>query len=883
MATRATDTPLMRQYLEIKNQYADALLFFRMGDFFEMFFDDAVVAAEALDLTLTSRDKNKENPIPMCGVPHHAVAGYIRKALERGFKVAICDQVEDPRTARGLVKRAVTRVITPGVVLDTDHLEAKTNNYLATVVFGPKGTAGLAALDLSTFELMASEAEGDGVLDELARLRPKEILYPPDVAERPELVQLREAAGGIWQEGGEALFGTLADDERLVEEKGGAAPEHLGLENKPLAVRACAAALRYAATTQPETGVPACRIIGYSPAQYVQLDEATIANLELFESLMERRRKGSLLWVLDATMTAMGGRLLRRMVGRPLLDVAAIRRRHDAVGLLSEQGGLRELLRQDLRQVYDLERLTSRAVLRVITPRELGRLARSLATLPALVGRLEQVDETSLAREVPEPLRPPADLLQDLAESLTRSLVDDPPAVTKDGGIIRKGHDAKLDELIELSEGGKAQILAIEQRERERTGITSLKIRFNRVFGYFIEVTRAKLDSVPEDYQRKQTLVNAERFITVELADHEAQVLGAEERRIALELELFDALRIEVASRAERLTQVAEWVALLDVLCGLAEVARANDYVRPEVDDGDVISVEDARHPVVERFMAAGRFVPNDLTLDPAEGRLLILTGPNMAGKSTVMRQVALITIMAQLGSFVPARRAQIGVVDRVFTRVGASDNIARGESTFMVEMRETATILRNATARSLVVLDEIGRGTATYDGISIAWAVAEYLHDQVRAKALFATHYHELCALAEAREGVRNFNIAVQEWKGRVVFLRKLVPGGSSRSYGIEVARLAGLERSVVARSRKVLRSLEQGYDDEGGAVPARGKIATATRNQLGLFDASPAATALEANEAAVLEELRATDPETLTPIEALNRLAEMIASLNE
>jgi len=881
-AKTASDTPLMRQYLEIKNRYDDAILMYRMGDFYEMFFDDAVVAAEALEVTLTSRDKHRDDPVPMCGVPYHAVAGYIRKLLDQGFKVAICDQVEDPRLARGLVKREVTQVITPGVVLDTDHLEADRNNYLMAIT--AKGRCfGLAALDLSTFELRATEVEGEGeAQNELARLNPKEIVIPHTSA--GAVAPLEEGCRGIWQRAGEECFSSLGSSTNLIEQNAGANLSRLGLAEMPLAVLAGAAALRYAAATQPGLEIPTCRVVSYRPAEYLQLDETTLANLEIFESLMDRRREGSLLWVLDATRTPMGARMMRRVLNMPLLDLEAIRRRHDAVEFLVEHATARAMLIEALRGIYDLERLTSRTVLRVVTPRELGRLARSLRQLPRIASLLLDAAGQTLANDLPQLLRPPQDLMEDVAGFLEQTLVEDPPPLTRDGGMIRQGYNAELDELIQLSEGGRESILGIEARERERTGISSLKVRFNKVFGYFIEVTRSNLKHVPPEYQRKQTLVNAERFVTAELAQYEAKVLGADERRIALEQELFEEVRGRVAAEAARLTSSAEWVAMLDVLCGLATVAQQYDYTRPLVDEGDVIRIEEGRHPVVERFMAQGQFVPNDLKLDPQEGRMVILTGPNMAGKSTVMRQSALITLMAQAGSFVPAREAQVGLVDRIFTRVGASDNLARGESTFMVEMRESASILRNATSRSLIVVDEIGRGTATYDGISIAWAVAEFIHDRVHAKCLFATHYHELCALADVKPFVRNFNIAVQEWKGKVVFLRKLAPGGSSRSYGIEVARLAGLDRRVVARARKVLAALEGDEAQEG--IPLRGSLGEGNLPQLSLFSAAgaPASeSAVSDQEAAVLEELRCLDPERMTPLAALSLLADLCAKLTE
>ena len=887
----------MRQYLDIKAKYEDAILLFRMGDFYEMFFDDAVVAARALELTLTSRDKNSDDPVPLAGVPHHAINGYIRKLLDQGFKVAVCDQVENPKLAKGLVKRAVTRVITPGVVLDTDQLDAKTNNFLVVITGaagGEDGGYGLAALDLSTFELRATQVEAlPGLVDELARLSPREVIHPPLPEFEEALKTLKKLVDATWDSCRPELLGEQEADRELVEDRGAGRLTQLGLDSAPKAVQACAAALRYAASTQPGIALPACRVVSYRAAEHLQLDESTLANLEIFESLMERRRKGSLLWVLDRTRTAMGGRHLRHLLAMPLLDVGAIRRRLDAVELLVNQASVRRDIQERLAQVHDLERLTSRVVLRAATPREVGRLASSVRQLPRVVELIRQAAQGTLDHELPGDVDPPEDLLADVADQIQRTLVDEPPVITKEGKIIRRGFCTELDAYIDLAEGGKESILAIEVRERERTGISSLKVRFNRVFGYFIEVPRARLDQVPEAYQRKQTLVNAERFVTPELAQHEARVLGAEEKRVALEIRLFEELRAQVAGEAERLGRLARWVAHLDLTCGLAEVAQAHDYVRPEVDDGPAIEIKEGRHPVVERFMESGQFVPNDLTLDPREARLAILTGPNMAGKSTVMRQVALITVMAQLGSFVPAKSARIGLVDRIFTRVGASDNLARGESTFMVEMREMSTILRHATSSSLVVVDEIGRGTSTYDGISIAWAVAEFLHDRVAAKCLFATHYHELCSLAEVRPLVRNYNIAVQEWKGGVVFLRRLVPGGSSRSYGIEVARLAGLPDQVVARARKVLAALEGGQPVEG--IPVRAVPEQGDSPQLSLFDrlmgqstggapgVGPAEPAISEQEQRALDQLRALDINRMTPLQALTTLAAIASDLDK
>ncbi|MCC6746545.1 MAG: DNA mismatch repair protein MutS [Deltaproteobacteria bacterium] len=880
MAASAPETPLMRQYLEIKGQHPDAVVFFQLGDFYEMFFEDAVLASQALELTLTSRDKNKDDPVPMCGVPIHAAKGYARKLLDLGHKVAVCDQIEDPRLARGIVRRQVTQVMTPGLILDADHLDAKTNNYLV-VLSGAAGGYGLAALDLSTFELRVTELEGDtALLDELGRLRPKELLYAPGLA--PLVRAARSVAPGTREEETTSLFGDPATDAALLDDRCGASWHETSATGMSVGRGAAAAALRYAARSLPGYSLPSCRLLPYRPREHLQLDEAALRHLEIFESNLERRREGSLLSIMDLTLTAMGGRALRRELASPLLDVGAIRRRHDAVELLLERRELRQELRRRLREIYDLERLTARVVVEQATPRELGRLGLSLGQLPELGRLLREGVAQDLARELPEPLRLPEDHLEDLAGRIGSTLVDDPPIATGEGGLVRPGVNAELDALVHLCEGGKAELIAVEARERERTGIQSLKVRYNKVFGYYIEVTRANLKNVPHDYQRKQTVANAERFVTAELADYEARLLTAEERRGALERQLFEELRGAVARQERRLTAVAERVALLDVLCALAELAERRDYVRPEIDDGTLLELKDARHPVVEAALPVGEYVPNDISLDAEGERLLIITGPNMAGKSTALRQVALAVIMGQVGSFVPCRSARLGVVDRVFTRVGAGDNLARGESTFMVEMRETAAILRHATPRSLVVLDEIGRGTSTYDGLSIAWAVAEFLHDEIRARSLFATHYHELCLLPRVKPHAVNLSVAVEQWNDRVVFLRRLVPGGASRSYGIEVARLAGLRPEVVARARQVLAALEGKVvvDD----LPLQGRVAETVSDQLALFAAGACPSGGPARAPAsagseVERELRQLDVNRLTPLEALNILADLAA----
>ncbi len=873
----SADTPLMRQYLDVKARHPGCILFFRLGDFYEMFFEDAVTAAGVLDLTLTSRDKGKEKPIPMCGVPHHAAAGYLSRLVERGFKVAICEQVEDPRLARGIVRREVVRVVTPGTVLDEDALDPVRAHHLCAVLL-ERGKVGLACLDLSTGELSATELPPAAVVDELARLEPREVLV---AGVEPEPIEARVRA--TFTALAEPLE-VLVDRERAV---GILAPILApdgpgGLKDAralpTLALAAAAEVVRYACETQPTGRIPVHRLAAYRPADHLVLDEATRRNLELARTLRGERH-GSLIQILDETKTAMGGRLLRRWLGAPLVDLAQIRRRHDAVEWLVERASVRAELRALLAEVYDLERLAGRASLGLATPRDLVALRRSLERVPPIVAELARAQGG---------LAPPAlvafesDPCADVAADVARTLVDDPPAIWRDGGIARRGLYPELDELIDLRDGGAGEIARIERDERERSGIGSLKVRFNRVFGYYLEVTRANLERVPADYVRRQTLANAERYTTEALQALERKLLAAEERRLRLELEAFEQLRRRVGEASLRIATLAAEVARLDVLCALAEGAHLHGYRRPELDESFALELVDARHPVVERTAAEGRFVPNDLVLD-ADGavgpQLAILTGPNMAGKSTAMRQTALIVIMAQAGAFVPARRARLGVCDRLFTRVGASDDLARGESTFMVEMRETATILREATRRSFVVLDEIGRGTSTFDGISIAWAVAEELHERVGCRAVFATHYHELVALGGVLARAKNLSTAVREQAGEIVFLHKLVEGGASRSYGIEVARLAGIEPRVLDRARQLLAALEAGDQAEQGRRGASGR-------QLSLLEAMgappPAAARPErAAPSAVERALRDADLDGMSPREAHALLCQLKARL--
>jgi DNA mismatch repair protein MutS len=890
----STDTPLMRQYLEIKEAHPDCVVFFRLGDFYEMFFDDAVVVARTLDLTLTSRDKGKENPIPMCGVPHHAAKFYLGKLVERGFKVAIAEQVEDPKVAKGIVKREVVRVVTPGTIVDDEQLEPKAAHYLvALLVEG--GAAGVAHLDVTTGEFAATQLPAQSLVDELARLEPREVLWGG--LDEDELAPLRARVKAAWAAlPAPGLYNAERAQAELEAATGRALPRSAptgktadagALTLGPLALRAAWAVVQYAKETQPTGTLPLTQLVPYTPGDYLILDEATRANLELFVTLIGGHKRGALFGVLDETRTSMGGRLLRRWLAAPLRDVAQIRRRHDAVEWLVEHASLRAELSAALAEVYDLERLAGRATLGVASPRDLVALARSLHRLPGIRALLQASFAGDAAARLahPELLDLPEELCGDVADEIARTLADEPPAQWREGGFVRRGFSRELDELSELSEGGKGKILEIETRERERTGIGSLKVRYNRVFGYYLEITRANLDRVPADYVRKQTLANAERFVTAELADYEAKILGADERRVALELEAFDRLRRRVADAARRILPVGELVARLDALAALAEVAHASGYVRPDVDDSLKLEIDDGRHAVVEKLAAEGRFVPNDVALDPDGAQLWVITGPNMAGKSTAMRQVALIVVMAQMGSFVPARRARVGVCDRVFTRVGASDNLARGESTFMVEMRETAQILGHATRRSLVVLDEIGRGTSTYDGVSIAWAVAEHLHDRVGAKTMFATHYHELTALAETRPRVRNFSTAVREYKEEIVFLHKLVPGGASRSYGIQVARLAGLDKGVIARAKQILDALERGDEIGPHALPSGEQLSllapASARAESGATAAESRATASAPRPSPVEQALADADLDGMSPREAHAFLAELQARL--
>jgi DNA mismatch repair protein MutS len=869
-AASATTTPAMQQYHRMKAEHPDALLFFRMGDFYEMFFEDAVTAARALDITLTSRSNDRDGaPIPMCGVPHHAATAYVARLVKQGFRVALCEQMEDPRSAKGVVRREVVRVVTPGTQLEAQAVEAGESAFVLALAPGPS-SVGAAWLEATTGEFFVAEWSGagrwDALRDELAAARPREVLAARG-ADLPDWIADPRGDGAIPRsEIDDRWLDPRAARQHLLAHFGVVTLEAFGCEGLPQATAAGGAALRYVRDTQKRdlTHVTGLRV--RDRADGLVLDALTRRNLELTESLADGGRAGTLLAVLDLCVTPMGSRRLRDFILRPLAALEAIQDRLDAVEELAFRTRERGTLREAVRPVQDIERIVGRVTLGTAGPRDLTGLARSLRAVPGAEQALSEVAAPLLRREA-KSLEPPLDVAADIEATL----VDEPPASVKEGGLIRPGVDPELDELRDVSHGGRTTIAAIEERERQRTGIASLKVRFNRVFGYFIEISRTNLGLVPADYIRKQTVANGERFVTPELKEYEEKVLAADERILERETALFEDLRARVAAQARRLQQTSASVAVLDTLASLAEAACRYDYVKPRVTAGDELSFQDGRHPVMERVLP-DPFVSNDLAVGEGQARLFILTGPNMGGKSTFLRQTALIALMAQMGSFVPARAAKVGVLDRIFTRVGATDHILRGQSTFMVEMQETAHILRHATARSLVLLDEIGRGTATFDGLSIAWAVAEHLAGAAGGgpKTLFATHYHELTDLGAHVAGVGNLHVSAREWQDSVVFLRKIEAGGSDRSFGIQVARLAGLPAGVVVRAQEILANLERTeFDREGRPRLAHSEAADpAQPRQLALFSGE---------EEAVLEELRRLEVDRLTPLQAIALLAEL------
>ena len=866
-------TPMMRQYQAVKEQYPDCLLFFRLGDFYELFQDDALVASRELNLVLTARAggiSGAKEKVPMCGVPYHAVNNYVARLIEKGYKIAICEQLEDPKQAKGIVKRDVIRVITPGTVIEDNMLQETVHNYLAACWqavdrTGEEVAFGLAYTDISTGEFMATEIRGSALrerlADELSRIRPAELILPEHLY-NDKFFQLRVKGNyaGVLSRCFDENYIARSHQELLQMHFEIASVEGLGLADKPFASRACAMILDFLQQTQKRSLQYIDTIRLYGSNEFMFMDASTRRNLELVETIRTHKRKGSLLWVLDSTRTAMGARLLREWVESPLLSTEAIVQRLDAVAELIDQSMLLEDMRAVLRQLYDIPRLISRISYGSAGPRDLAALRATLNVLPelfSLVGRLN----SSLFRFLFDNL----DMLTDISQLLNEALSEEPPLSARDNGVIKMGYDAEIDRLRDLAYSAKDKLLQMEAEEREKTGIKTLKIGFNKVFGYYIEISKSRTAEAPERYIRKQTLVNAERYITEELKALENSILSAGDQLAALEYHLFTEIRSKVDAAASRIRRSAEVVATVDVLQSLATVAMANHYCRPKINDGSAIIIKEGRHPVVEQVIGLENYIPNDCYLDNENQRMMLITGPNMAGKSTYMRQVALTVLMARLGSFIPAADATIGYCDRIFTRVGAADDLASGQSTFMVEMNETSNILRNATKHSLIILDEIGRGTSTFDGLSIAWAVAEYIiQDNCAAKTLFATHYHELTALAENFPLIKNYSVAVKEKGNSILFLRKIVPGGADKSYGIQVAQLAGLPKSVLSRAKNILMQLEA----EKHIQPR------IEAYEPSLFDEDRAAHG--ADYSPLLQELQEIDVNALTPLDALMKIAD-------
>jgi DNA mismatch repair protein MutS len=859
-------TPLMRQYNSIKEQVPHALLMFRLGDFYELFFEDAVVAARELEITLTSRHKEKGAAIPMCGVPYHAAEGYIARLIQKGHRVAICDQVEDPKLTKKLVRREITRVVTPGTAMDANLVRSRENNYLAAVARSGTRSA-VAYVDISTGEFRVTEMEPSEVAGALEQLGAREVLFPGDLPLLAAEDRTGSAPRFVRTELEEWIFTQDYADRTLREHFKLLTLDGCGLANRPVAISAAGAILHYLRDTQRAALDHLDRPTYYDRADSMILDAVTVRNLELTEPLFAADATGpqpqaTVLAALDQSLTGMGGRLLRQRLLRPSLERAEIEQRLDAVENLLQQTILRAELRKQLGGILDLERLLAKVTLGSAGPRDLLALGRSLEKVPAL-RRCFDTQQAARLRSLQERL----DELPDVANLILEAISDEPPLSLADGGTIRAGFHAELDELRDLSLNGRQYIAQIEARERQRTGIQSLKVRFNNVFGYYIEITRANMHLAPADYERKQTLANAERFTTPELKDYERKVLDAEEKILALERELFADVRQRTAAQAQRVRATAAAVAELDVTAALAQVAAENRYQRPKFSEDGEMRIMAGRHPVIERLtdQEAGRFIPNDLYLNDSTDIIAIITGPNMGGKSTYLRQAALIAILAQMGSFVPAESANLPLIDRVFTRIGASDNLSRGRSTFLVEMTETAVILNAATPRSFIVLDEIGRGTATYDGLALAWAVVEHVHSKTRAKTLFATHYHELTELAEQLDGVRNLKVSVKEAGDHIIFLRKVEPGRADRSYGIEVARLAGLPLTVIERAREVLKLHERTEHVVTGELAKseeKGPV------QIQLF---------EPVGYGIAERIRGINLDELRPIEALQLLSEL------
>jgi len=858
-------TPMMRQYFEIKNQNQDGILLYRLGDFYEMFYDDAKIASKELDLVLTGKNCGQEERAPMCGIPFHSCESYIAKLVKNGHKVFICEQTEDPKKAKGLVRREIIRTITPGTVIEASMLQEDCNNYIASVYFGAMG-AGICFADITTGEMLATDMSGDDMtvyaMNEIGRFTPKEVLLNPAAADDGALIDfLHEHMDSGLERMTDEQY-EYAACEQLVRRQFAASVEAETVTDHPMIVCAVGALLRYLMDTQQSDLSNLDTLQLYYQGQYLELDLNARRNLELFETMRTKEKRGSLLWVLDHTKTAMGARMLRQWMSKPLRSPNQILQRQKAVGELKDDLVRRTALTDELRQMFDIERLIGRIVYGTANCRDMRSMCATLEHVPEIRVQLAQCKASML-----QVLCESMDELQDVKQLIEAAIVEDPPFSLREGGFIQEGYSEELDKLRDIASGGKGSIAAIEEREREATGISKLKVGYNRVFGYYIEVARSLSDKVPAHYVRKQTLANAERYITDELKQYENTVLQAQERITDLEYQLFTEVREQISAAVHRIQITAQTLAQTDVLCSLAEVADLYQYCCPEVEYSSVIDIKEGRHPVVERMLRDTMFIANDTLLDDKANRIAVITGPNMAGKSTYMRQVALITIMAQMGSFVPAKSARIGIADRVFTRVGASDDLASGQSTFMVEMSEVADILTHATRFSLVILDEIGRGTSTFDGMSIARAVVEYIADpkKIGARTLFATHYHELTALEDLMEGVKNYNIAVKKRGEDITFLRKIIPGGADDSYGIAVAKLAGVPKPVLRRAKTILKDLE----DHAPKIEVHEvEDAEEEAPQMSL-------TSYQSND--VAEKLRAVNVNTMTPIEALNLVFEL------
>ena len=868
-------TPMMKQYMETKSQYQDCILFYRLGDFYEMFFDDALTASRELEITLTGKNCGQEERAPMCGVPYHAVESYLNKLVSKGYKVAICEQVEDPKTAKGIVKREVVRIVTPGTNLDTQALDESKNNYIMCIVY-IADRYGVSVADITTGDYFVTEIEDSArLMDEIYRFSPSEIICNEAFyMSGMDLDGMRDRLGITIYSLDAWYFDDAVCRQKLLDHFKVSSFAGLGLADYDCGVISAGALLQYLLETQKNDLSNLTHITPYTSGKFMMLDSSTRRNLELCETLREKQKRGSLLWVLDKTKTAMGARTLRKYIEQPLIDKKEIEKRLDAVQELKNQAISREELREYLSPVYDLERLIMKITYGSANPRDLTAFRTSLEMLPPIRYILQDM-QCDLLRSIMEELDP----LEDLCTLITNAIREEPPIAMKEGNIIRDGYNEEVDKLRRAKSDGKDWLAKLENDEREKTGIKNLRIKYNKVFGYYLEVTNSYKDLVPEYYTRKQTLANAERYITPELKELEDMILGAEDKLYALEYELYTEVRETVAAEVERIQETAKAVAALDVFASLALVAERNNYVRPKINEKGVIDIKEGRHPVVEQMIPNDMFIANDTYLDDKKHRISIITGPNMAGKSTYMRQTALIALMAQVGSFVPAKSANIGISDRIFTRVGASDDLASGQSTFMVEMTEVANILRNATSKSLLILDEIGRGTSTFDGLSIAWAVVEYISDSrlLGAKTLFATHYHELTELEGKIENVNNYCIAVKEKGDDIVFLRKIVKGGADKSYGIQVAKLAGVPDLVINRAKEIVEELSEGdittrvseiatKDKVSRKKPKVKKYDEVDIAQMSLFDT--------VKDDDVLEELKSLDVGNMTPIDALNTI---------